>query len=130
MLEVGDGINITVGGTNGLGNANPYDPWRFFLFNVGSAKETGPHVEELPGLHRAGTAKDCSSLPPDRDMKESNRDMGLIGYAGIKIGAVLCPCVIVLGGQQRHSGTRCSSSGFRSPPDPPTQRGRRAADRQ
>ena len=42
MLEVGDGVNITVGGTNGLGNSNPYDPWRFFLFNVGAAKETGP----------------------------------------------------------------------------------------
>ena len=42
MLEVGDGVNITVGGAQGLDNLNPYDPWRFFLFNVGSAKETGP----------------------------------------------------------------------------------------
>jgi hypothetical protein len=95
MLEVGDGINITVGGVDGLGNTNPYDPWRFFLFNAGAARETGPVWTK----YRVCTALDgenCSSLPPDRCMKESDRSKGFIGYAGIKIGAVECPCVIVL----------------------------------
>ena len=95
MLEVGDGVNITVGGAQGLDNINPYDPWRFFLFNVGSPKETGPTWKKYR-VCTALDAKDCSSLPPDRDMKESDRKEGLIGYAGIKIGAVPCPCVIVL----------------------------------
>ena len=97
MLEVGDGVNITVGGTNGLGNRNPYDPWRFFLFNVGAAKETGPTWKKYrvcTGTEAELTA--CASQAPDRDMKESNRDNGDIAYAGIKIGAVQCPCVIVL----------------------------------
>jgi hypothetical protein len=95
MLEVGDGVNITVGGAQGLDNINPYDPWRFFLFNVGSAKETGPTWKKYR-VCTALDAKNCSSLPPNRDMKESDRAMGRIGYAGIKIGAVQCPCVIVL----------------------------------
>jgi hypothetical protein len=95
MLELGDGVNITVGGAQGLDNINPYDPWRFFLFNVGSPKETGITWKKYR-VCTALDAKDCSSLPPDRDMKESNRDKGFIGYAGIKIGAVPCPCVIVL----------------------------------
>src|ERR1051325_3770839 len=42
MLETGDGVNITVGGASGLDNPNPYDPWRFFLFNVGAAEAAGP----------------------------------------------------------------------------------------
>ena len=126
MLEVGDGINITVGGAEGLDNINPYDPWRFFLFNVGSAKETGPTwtkyrvctAEELPG---------CASLAPDRDMKESDRDKGLIGYAGIKIGAVLCPCVIVL---EDSNGERYKVLVKRLPEPPrPTHSTRKASRR-
>lgn len=116
MLEVGDGVNITVGGAQGLDNINPYDPWRFFLFNVGSAKETGPTwkkyrvctEEQLPA---------CASLAPNRDMKESDRDKGLIGYAGIKIGAVNCPCVIVL---QDSAGSLYKVRVKRLPKPPPT----------
>ena len=97
MLEVGDGVNITVGGTNGLGNRNPYDPWRFFLFNVGAAKETGPtwtKYRVCTGTEEELTA--CASQAPDRDMKESHRKNSDVAYASIKIGAVQCPCVIVL----------------------------------
>jgi hypothetical protein len=95
MLEVGDGVNITVGGAQGLDNINPYDPWRFFLFNVGSPEETGITWKK----YRVCTAEKlpaCASLAPDRDMKETGVSKGKIGYAGIKIGAVPCPCVIVL----------------------------------
>ena len=54
-------------------------------------------MDEVPGLHgHGGELTACASLAPDRDMKESDRDKGDIGYAGIKIGAVRCPCVIVL----------------------------------
>ena len=116
MLEVGDGVNITVGGAQGLGNTNPYDPWRFFLFNVGSAKETGPTWKK----YRVCTAEElpaCASLAPDRDMKESDRDKGLIGYAGIKIGAVNCPCVIVL---QDSNGALYKVLVKRLPQPPPT----------
>src|SRR5262245_12244177 len=97
MLEVGDGVNITVGGTNGLGNRNPYDPWRFFLVNVGAAKETGPTWTKYRVC--TGTEEElraCADQAPDRDMRESHRKNGEIAYASIKIGAVQCPCVIVL----------------------------------
>jgi hypothetical protein len=95
MLEVGDGVNITVGGAPGLGNTNPYDPWRFFMFNVGAASLSGLEWTK----YRICTAHDgasCPSEPPDRDMKEADRTATSIGYAGIKVGAVKCPCVVVL----------------------------------
>ena len=129
MLEVGDGINITVGGPDGLGNINPYDPWRFFLFNVGSAQELGP----LWKKYRICTAEDvpdCPNRSPDRDMKESDRAKGLVGYAGIKIGAVDCPCVIVL---QDSNGTLYKVLVKRLPATAaaaPGQPGGRSADRQ
>ena len=50
-------------------------------------------------------------------MKESDRDKGLIGYAGIKIGAVLCPCVIVL---EDSNGERYKVLVKRLPEPPPT----------
>src|SRR5262249_31626707 len=71
MLEVGDGINITIGGVNGLGNTNPYDPWRFFMFNVGAAQETGI-VWTKYRICAGGDLVRCASLPPDRDMKEAD----------------------------------------------------------
>jgi hypothetical protein len=98
MLEIGDGVNITVGGTNGLGNRNPYDPWRFFLFTVGAAKETGGPTWTKYRVC-TGTEEElraCADQAPDRDMLESDRKNGDIAYSPIKIGAVPCPCVIVL----------------------------------
>ena len=97
MLEVGDGVNITVGGANGLGNTNPYDPWRFFVLNIADAPDAGPTWKK----YRVCTAEQlpaCASLAPDRDINETGRDLvnHRIIYAGIKIGAVNCPCVIVL----------------------------------
>jgi hypothetical protein len=97
MLELGRGVNITVGAALGLGNVNPYDPWRFFLFNVGAAKDKKdePNWKKFR-ICQASDSPDCPSQPPDRVMKVSDRAKGLIEYAGIKIGAVECPCVIVL----------------------------------
>jgi len=116
MLEVGDGINLTVGGTTGLGNTNPYDPWRFFMFNVGAADENGLKWTKYRICTKADP-EDCPSQAPDRTIKEAGVDKGKIGYAGIKIGAVPCPCVIVL---QDSDGTLYKVLVARLPAPPPT----------
>jgi hypothetical protein len=115
MLEVGAGLNIAIGGPTGLGNPNPYDPWRYFLFVVGDAPESLSWTK-----YRICTQSDpatCPSTSPDRDFEVSATKAGLISYAGIKIGAVPCPCVIVL---QDSAGTMYRVAVKNLPAPPPT----------
>ena len=129
MLEVGDGINITVGGSDGLGNINPYDPWRFFLFNVGSAQELGP----LWKKYRICTAEDvpdCPNRPPDRDMKESDRDKGLDRVCRHQDRRRRLPVRDRAAGQQWHAVQGPRQEASPSAAAAPGQRGGRSADRQ
>ena len=115
MLEVGEGLNIAIGGPTGLGNPNPYDPWRYFLFVVGDAPESLSWTK-----YRICTQSDpatCPSTSPDRNFEVSGTNAGLISYAGIKIGAVPCPCVIVL---QDSGGTIYRVAVKNLPAPPPT----------
>jgi hypothetical protein len=115
MEEVGAGLNITLGGPRGLGNPNPYDPWRYFLLGVGSAPPTLTWTK-----YRICTQADpstCPSTAPDRDFVISGESAGLIGYAAIKIGAVPCPCVIIL---QDSAGTLYKVLVKNLPAPPPT----------
>src|SRR5262249_35126580 len=91
-----------------------YDPWRFFLFNVGAAPEAGPTWKKYR-ICTAQHARDCPNQAPDRDMKEAGHSGGFIGYAGIKIGAVHCPCVIIL----QDSNNPLYKSLVKKPPQPP-----------
>ena len=124
MLEIGDGINITVGGAPGLDNTNPYDPWRFFLFNVGAAEETGPKWTKYR-VCTGGTEEQlraCADKAPDRDMKgtrvENKKTNEVsIQYPAIKIGAVPGPFVIVL---QDSNGALYKARVERLPEPPPT----------
>lgn len=124
MLEIGDGINITVGGAPGLDNTNPYDPWRFFLFNVGAAEETGPKWTKYR-VCTGGTEEQlraCADKAPDRDMKgtrveDKKTNKVSIQYPAIKIGAVPGPFVIVL---QDSNGALYKARVERLPEPPPT----------
>ena len=115
MLEVGDGVNITVGGAHGLGNTTPTTRGASSCSTWARPPENGLTWAK----YRICTADDlthCPNQAPDRVMKEADRPTGQIGYAGIKIGAVKCPCVIVL---QDSAGTRYKVSVDRLPAPPP-----------
>ena len=75
MLEVGDGVNITVGGAQRARQHQSLRPVAVLPVQRGSGEGDRAHVDEVPGLH-GPDARNCSVAAPNRDMKESDRKNG------------------------------------------------------